>query len=101
MELLLKENKTHGDILFPFALYEMEYQTPATILDCHWHDELEFLLLTQGEGVFQVGTHQYELKEGQALFIHAGEIHSGTSRVAGCKLYSYCFSYCIFKQQSP
>lgn len=79
MDLLLKENRTHGDILFPFALYKMEYHTPATILDCHWHDELEFLLLTEGEGVFQVGTRQYDLKPGQALFIHGGEIHSGIS----------------------
>lgn len=79
MELLLKENKTHGDVLFPFASYKMEYHVPATILDCHWHDELEFLLLTEGEGVFQVGTRQYELKKDQALLMHGGEIHSGTS----------------------
>lgn len=79
MDLSLKENKTHGDILFPFALYKMEYHMPATILDCHWHDELEFLLLTEGEGVFQVGTRQYELKPGHALFMHGGEIHSGIS----------------------
>lgn len=85
MDLLLKENKIHGDILFPFAFYKMEYHVPTTILDCHWHDELEFLLLTEGEGVFQVGTRQYELKEGQALFMHGGDIHSGisTSDVSG------------------
>lgn len=79
MDLLLKENKTHGDILFPFAIYKMKYSMPTTILDCHWHDELEFLLLTEGQGVFQVGTRQYELKEGQALFMHGGDIHSGIS----------------------
>ncbi len=79
MDSLLKENRSHGDILFPFALYKMDYPVPTTILDCHWHDELEFLLLTKGEGVFQVGTRQYELKEDQALFMHGGEIHSGTS----------------------
>ena len=100
MELLLKENKTHGYILFPFALYEMEYQTPATILDCHWHDELEFLLLTQGEGVFQVGTHQYELKEGQALFIHAGEIHSGTSASQAASFTAIVF-HTVFLNSNP
>lgn len=82
---LLKENRSHGDILFPFAFYRMAYQKPAVIVDCHWHNELEFLLMTKGEGVFRVGTRQYELAEGQALFMQGGEIHSGysTSEASG------------------
>lgn len=97
---LLKENRSHGDILFPFGYYSMVYPSSATILDCHWHDELEFLLLTKGEGVFQIGTRQYELKEGQALFIHGGEIHSGYSTMSSCSFSAVVFHPTLLNSNS-
>lgn len=76
---LLKENRNHGDVLFPFGYYSMNYHDTGAIVDCHWHDELEFLLIDHGSAIFQVGDRQYELYKGQALFIHSGVIHSGYS----------------------
>ncbi|NLM10987.1 MAG: AraC family transcriptional regulator [Clostridiaceae bacterium] len=76
---LLKENREHGDFLFPLGYYSMSYHDSSEMLDCHWHDEFELLLMTSGEAVFRVGDLKYTVKKGQALFIKSGEIHSASS----------------------
>ena len=70
---LLKEKREHGDFLFPLGCYSMVYHDRSEMLDLHWHDELEFLLMTSGEAVFRVGDLEYTVKKGQALFIRSGQ----------------------------
>lgn len=74
---LLKENRIHGDVLFPLEVYEMRYTNPNGGLECHWHDEMELLILTEGSAAFQIETSTYELAKGDAVFINGGEIHAG------------------------
>lgn len=74
---LLKEKKIHGDATFPLKVYEQRIEGSETIVDCHWHDELEFLVVTEGKATFQIETSCYEVCEGQAIFINSGEIHAG------------------------
>jgi len=74
---LLKENRIHGDEMFPFSTYTIDCKGSNNVLDCHWHDELEFLMVTEGRAVFQVGTTHYEVSAGQILFINSGELHAG------------------------
>lgn len=76
---LLKEKREHGDFMFPIGFYSIRYRDRSDMLDLHWHDELEFLLMTSGMATFRVGDMQYTVKEGQALFIKSGEIHSAYS----------------------
>jgi AraC-like DNA-binding protein len=73
---LLKENRIHGDVMFPFGIYTINC-TIGHILDCHWHEELEFLLVTQGKAVFQIDALFYEVTAGQGIFVNSGEIHAG------------------------
>ena len=73
----LKENRVHGDIMFPLVTYHMDCDSNVDILECHWHDEFEFLLVTGGRAVFQIGTRYYNVSEGQAIVIPNGEIHAG------------------------
>lgn len=73
---LLKENRIHGDSLFPFSTYSIKC-TSENVLDCHWHDEIEFLIVTKGKASFQIGASYYEVSEGEAIFISRGEIHAG------------------------
>lgn len=79
-KILLKENRIHGDVMFPLEVYSMVYTNPNSGLECHWHDELELLIVTKGRAVFQIESATYELNEGQAIFVNSGEIHSGFSR---------------------
>jgi AraC-like DNA-binding protein len=80
---LLKENREHGDVMFPFKVYNMTCPTGSTVLDCHWHDELEFLTVTHGKAIFQIDSAYYEVSAGQAIFVESGEIHAGY-QMDGC-----------------
>jgi len=77
--MTLKENRRHGDPLYPVSVYEQICRAGEPLLDLHWHDELEFLYVTRGRAVFRVGTEDYELGEGEAFFANSGVLHSGFS----------------------
>lgn len=76
---LLKENRQHGDPLLPLQVYHMPNINRRNILDCHCHDELEFLIVTEGKATFQIDTSYFEVLAGQAIFINSDEIHGGFS----------------------
>lgn len=76
---ILKEKRVHGNAMFPLQVYKMNVVGRDTVLDCHWHEELEFLIVTEGKGAFQIETSSYELHEGQAIFINSSKIHGGTA----------------------
>lgn len=69
------EPKKHGDSLFPFAVYHLKYPKNSVILDLHWHSELEFLIVTDGAGVFQLAESELVLRKGQGTIINGGILH--------------------------
>ncbi|UQZ34942.1 AraC family transcriptional regulator [Paenibacillus sp. PK3_47] len=73
---LLKEDRVHGDVMFPLAAYEIELPAGTHVLDTHWHEEAEFFMLLEGEITFQVDTDYFPLKTGEAVFIESGDIHA-------------------------
>lgn len=74
---LFKEKRVHGNTVFPFGVYYIDTYHSNTVFDCHWHDELEFLLVTKGKATFQIETQYYEVTAGEAIFINSGEMHAG------------------------
>ncbi|OAS13266.1 AraC family transcriptional regulator [Paenibacillus oryzisoli] len=73
----LKENRVHGDPLYPIRVYEICCQPGEELLELHWHEELEFLMVTKGKAVFRVSMDDYTLEAGDAIFVNAGQLHSG------------------------
>jgi AraC-like DNA-binding protein len=85
---LLRENRIHGDTMFPLGIYTMNRISGQNHLDFHWHDELEFLYVTEGSAIFQVDISSYKVSAGEALFINSGKIHAGYAQEEpGC---TYC-----------
>jgi AraC-like DNA-binding protein len=74
---MLKENRIHGDTIFPLGIYSIVYNNESIVLDCHWHEEMEFLLVTKGRATFQIETDYFEIAEGEAIFINSGVLHAG------------------------
>lgn len=75
---LLKENRAHGNPLYPVSIYpNVEQLNGQSILDCHWHDEMEFIIIRQGSAIFQINTSYYEVHAGEAIFVNSGELHAG------------------------
>jgi AraC-like DNA-binding protein len=74
---ILRENRIHGHPMYPVSVYQLVCAVGEPILECHWHEELEFIVVTSGKAIFQVGTVNMEVSAGQALFIQSGDIHAG------------------------
>lgn len=74
---LYKEKALRGEALFPVGFYRITDVPSAQILPYHWHEEFEILYMTKGTAIFHIDDDSYELKEGQAVFINGGRLHSG------------------------
>lgn len=74
---LLKENRMHGEPVYPVSTYRITCPPDRPLLDLHWHEELEFLLVVEGEAVFRVDAADIPVRAGEAIFVNSGELHSG------------------------
>lgn len=45
----------------------------------HWHEDVEFIVMTEGEMTYWVNGVSYEMKKAQGMFINARQIHYGYS----------------------
>lgn len=74
----LREDRIHGNAMYPVSVYpDIQQLNGDSILDCHWHDEMEFTMVTEGCAVFQIDMNTVEVQAGEAIFINRGEIHAG------------------------
>jgi len=72
-----RENRSHGDAAFPIASYHYTAKPGEPVIDCHWHEEAEFVVVLEGAMLLQIGTTCYPLRKGEAAFVHGGDIHAG------------------------
>lgn len=73
----LRENRVHGSATYPISVYSVDMGVGETVLACHWHCEYEFLFLTQGTALFQIGANNYTLTAGDFIFVSSEELHAG------------------------
>lgn len=45
----------------------------------HWHEEMELILITEGEAVVRAGKKSYVLQAGEGLFVNSGVLHAARS----------------------
>lgn len=76
-KVLLKENRWMDDVMFPINAHRFVCTPQDNIFTCHWHDELEFLLIREGETLLQIETEYVPVKAGEAVLINSGELHAG------------------------
>lgn len=76
----LYETVTHQTESAPYSLHYTkvpEDTEPALYL--HWHNEMEFLLLLEGELLFHIEDRSFHLHSGDGIFIPPGLLHYATS----------------------
>ena len=71
-----EELREHGTHLFPVACYLDVL--PGDEIPWHWHNELEFGLITSGMVVVDAGCLKYRLKAGEAFFINSNILHAAS-----------------------
>ncbi len=69
-----RELISHGTTEFPIAVYEDDL--PNTSVPWHWHDELEFALVMEGNPVFLLENVSVPMHPGQGIFINGGALHA-------------------------
>lgn len=71
-----RETSPHGNLQYPFAFYlEDIWNFDFHRMDCHWHPELEFLVVQEGTIHCSVGIRQFDLEQGYGLFINRSILH--------------------------
>ena len=55
-----EEKEKHGTAQFPVGLHKLEYPADTDVMFyVHWHQEFEFLVLTEGKVLFTIEDRKY------------------------------------------
>ncbi len=82
----LRELTHHRTALLPAACYKTRIDRHIQgRIPLHWHDEVQWVRVEAGEGVFRVNDEELTLRAGEGLFINAGCLHGAEDpRRSGC-----------------
>ena len=70
------ENKVHGRIDFPYAVYMGLLPEFLRTFPLHWHQEFEIIWIKSGQGYFRVQSQEFLCSQDDILIIPPGVIHS-------------------------
>lgn len=91
-----KENAKHGEALFPVQKYITRLAPDYPVVTTHWHEEAELTMITEGNCFYQIDLVDYEVKEGDILFIPPLLLHSislGTSEEIFSETYVFHMNF--------
>lgn len=71
-----KENAKHGEASFPVQKYITRFCEEFPAVTLHWHEEAELTLVTEGDCTYQIDLADYEVHEGDLLFVPPLLLHS-------------------------
>ncbi|RII36472.1 AraC family transcriptional regulator [Clostridium chromiireducens] len=99
---ILKETIPSSDFMFPLYSSDIKIGNKTNLLNCHWHDEIEFILITSGKAIFQIENSSYEVNKGDIIIIGSGELHSAYSQSSSdlCTCKSLAFNCDMLSSKS-
>ncbi len=71
----LQELTQHGTRDFPISMDRQIVCAEGCQHVKHWHHEIQIVLITYGNAVFETPAGRYDLKQGEGLFINSGVLH--------------------------
>lgn len=71
-----RENAKHGEAFFPMQKYITEFSSDYPAVTTHWHEEAELTLITSGHCLYQINLIDYEVNEGDILFVPPLLLHA-------------------------
>ncbi|MDO5540296.1 MAG: AraC family transcriptional regulator [Eubacteriales bacterium] len=85
-----RELAEHGTPQFPFASYD--HALTEEIVPWHWHDELEAVLISEGQTAITIGSQKYIVSEGDGFFVNSGVLHDCVNYgTVPCRFHSLVF----------
>lgn len=78
----LQELTKHHTVTLPVACYETTIQANVHgYIPLHWHEELQWIVVLQGEAQFQVNEEYMTVSKGEGLFINQAQLHGARDSV--------------------
>lgn len=71
-----KENKVHTDSFFPYNTYLCSIPLDFPCVPCHWHEEMELIVIQKGSGVVRVDFNRYTVSAGSIVVVLPGHLHA-------------------------
>jgi len=72
----LRETTPHGNALFPLMLYDASPDPSfRERIGCHWHEEVEILVITKGEALIHLGGEACPVREDTICIIPSNQLH--------------------------
>lgn len=80
----------HGSSVFPVACYYDDLKQASVAW--HWHEELEAVVVAEGNVISAAGSQKVLVKEGSGFFINTGVLHGAWNAGKGnCRFHSLVF----------
>ena len=73
-----QENLTRGTEGFPVSYYHITSTHPRYHMPPHWHNEYEIIRVLRGSIRLMLNREEIHLKQGEAVVVNSGFLHSGT-----------------------
>ena len=95
-----EEKEKHGTAQFPVGLHKLTYPAKTDVMFyVHWHQEFEFLVLTEGKVLFTIEDREYLMVPGDIVFINSNYLHMAKNVCGGvCSFYAIDFSYQVLNE---
>ncbi|MBQ1172776.1 MAG: helix-turn-helix transcriptional regulator [Lachnospiraceae bacterium] len=73
---IFEEQTAHGHAIFPCAVYQIDSIPEHTEkIYCHWHHELELLLIHEGTSFLHIDNQIHSISTGDVAFIPSNAVH--------------------------
>ena len=74
--LHLRETTLHGNAMFPLMLYDVSSDTSfEERIGCHWHEEVEILVIAKGEALVHLGGEVWPVRENTICIVPSNQLH--------------------------
>lgn len=73
---VLREDRAHGSLTFPCALYCNQGRGDSLTVKHHWHEELEIMHFEEGHFFLEVNMEKFSIEEKCLCFLNQGDLHS-------------------------
>lgn len=72
----LKENRLHGNFILPFSIYSGTLDDSDPIINIHWHEEVEILIVENNHCECMINLENYIAKKGDIIIVKPQDLHS-------------------------
>lgn len=96
-----REHTNMPDLTFPLNAFHIAESDPNMFcIPPHWHEHLEWIVVTSGRFSVQVGAALRELTAGDCAFVNTGQLHAAFPLEPGSRLHALVFGEVLLRNHA-